>query len=567
MNRDNTTQGWLQIQCRQLPDVVEGVVILGHADGQEVEPVACWPEHQQPNTQLLDKAYAHLNASQTRPQFHLLAEGQATVCSPIIIDQRCYGSVCLRLHSHRPQTIQFVSTQLFNANDWFHWLAGERQQSRQKDTLLQGLLESLAYALNTSDDQAGWQPLVNSIAQRIDCNTVQLVLHSNAKPLLLATSQSQSDSYAQQLLLAAHEELARHVATIATTSKSDEFVRHQTWLRHENQTNVLHIPLFHQREMVASLALSGTAEIPSETVRSLEQLGLMLAPIIHLRLPTKTKRVTPVQYWHRFTLRSKWLASAALMSILLLLFTPMTMYVDADATVVSEHQRQVSVSADGFLQAAHVRPGDQVMLGQLLATLDTSDLLLERNKWQAKHRQYMKAYDKALAQGKRDEINIAKAQLAQAQAQLNQLAFQLERSEIRSPITGVVLSGELNTRLGAPVSRGEALYVIGPIEPLQLQLRVDEKDIALIDVGQHGDVLLTSIPGTVMNLSVSQLSPVAVVEGGRSFYPVEAALANVDQVLTVGMTGVGRVAVGQKPLWWRLSHRFFQWFSVWWWQL
>ena len=74
--------------------------------------------------------------------------------------------------------------------------------------------------------------------------------------------------------------------------------------------------------------------------------------------------------------------------------------------------------ADGYLKQAHVRPGDRVKAGQLLAELADEDLKLEERKAQSEVSQLENSYGTALVKQDRAEVAILGAKLEEARAQL-----------------------------------------------------------------------------------------------------------------------------------------------------
>ncbi len=101
-------------------------------------------------------------------------------------------------------------------------------------------------------------------------------------------------------------------------------------------------------------------------------------------------------------------------------------------------RRAVVAPYDGFIKEANARAGDTVKEGQVLATLEDRDLLLERLKWVTERQQHMFEYDKALATRQPATINVVHAQIDQADAQIKLLDEQLARIKLRSSISGLV---------------------------------------------------------------------------------------------------------------------------------
>jgi multidrug resistance efflux pump len=76
------------------------------------------------------------------------------------------------------------------------------------------------------------------------------------------------------------------------------------------------------------------------------------------------------------------------------------------------------------------------------------------------------------------DIDIARAAVEQAEAEVSQISTEIERATVRSPIDGQML--QVNVRQGEHVAdqSQQALMVIGRLNPLHVRADIDEHDIA-----------------------------------------------------------------------------------------
>jgi len=261
-----------------------------------------------------------------------------------------------------------------------------------------------------------------------------------------------------------------------------------------------------------------------------------------------------------------WLAACGLAAAVLL-FVPLPYYVAAPARLEGSVQRVVVAPVDGFLEQVNVRPGDSVKSGQLLAELATQDLQAERMRRRSELAQHENVYRAALARADRTQLVINQARAAEAQAQLSLVENQLQRAQLRAPFDGIVIKGDLPQQLGAPVQRGEVLLTLAPDDRYRLIVEVDERDVALVDAGLHGRLVLTAEPNAVFDFSVVRLLPVAVAADGRNFFEAEGALEAAGKTLRPGMRGVAKIAAGRRSAAWIATHRLFDWLRLTAWSL
>ena len=259
------------------------------------------------------------------------------------------------------------------------------------------------------------------------------------------------------------------------------------------------------------------------------------------------------------------LAAVALVIVVVMLFVPVEYRLSADASVQTTEKHWVVAPQDGYLGKVFVRPGDTVAKGAVLAQMNDDDLRLERRKLASQVQQYRQTYDTALANSQRVEAAIASAQMDQASIQLRLVDQQLERTQLMAPMDGMVVSDDISQTQGAPVKQGDLLFEVAATSGFLLQLFVDERDIAAVQVGQQGEVKLTSLPNERFALTVKSITPISEVRDGRNYFRVEAELARESDALRPGMTGSGKLAVGKRALGWIWFHDLWYWLrlSVW----
>ncbi|WP_084587737.1 HlyD family type I secretion periplasmic adaptor subunit [Devosia riboflavina] len=124
--------------------------------------------------------------------------------------------------------------------------------------------------------------------------------------------------------------------------------------------------------------------------------------------------------------------------------------------------------------------------------------------------------DQATLQFRQDalaELTVALAQLASTQQQLRGAEDRVRRTDIRSPVDGVVNTVEINT-IGGVVAAGEKLLDIVPIsDVLLVEARLRPSDVAFIIPGQEARIKLTAydysiyggLTGRVTNVSADSM--------------------------------------------------------------
>lgn len=129
------------------------------------------------------------------------------------------------------------------------------------------------------------------------------------------------------------------------------------------------------------------------------------------------------------------------------------------------------------------------------------------------------------------QIDLSKAQLAQAEARLQELKINLQNTTVTSPVDGFV--GKRNVDPGAMVSQNTPIASVVDISRLKMVVNVVEKDIRLVTVGDSGNVDVDAYPGEQFRGRVARVAP--VLDPATRTATMEIEIANGDGRLKPGM--------------------------------
>jgi len=236
--------------------------------------------------------------------------------------------------------------------------------------------------------------------------------------------------------------------------------------------------------------------------------------------------------------------------------------VTGKSVLEGEIQRAAVAPFDGFIRSAAVRAGDTVKSGDLLATLDDRDLILDQLKWRAEREKLLQKYREALAKHDRPNMVILESQIRQAESQLALANEKLARARIVAPFDGIVVSGDFSQMLGSPVEKGKVLFELAPLDSYRLIVQVSERDVRYISTQQHGTVAFAGMPDDRLPIILSRITPVTVAEEGRNSFRVEARLAELSPHLRPGMEGVAKIETGQRSIAWIWTRSVLEWFRL-----
>lgn len=245
-----------------------------------------------------------------------------------------------------------------------------------------------------------------------------------------------------------------------------------------------------------------------------------------------------------------------------LLCIPMPYRVHCDCELQPIHRRFIAAPYEGILESSKVERGDLVTKDQLLARLDGQQLRMELSALRAELEGSNKRRESSLANGEIAESQIAKSEMRRHQSKINILEQQLKHLEVRSPIEGIVVVGDLEKAHGAPVEMGQTLFEVAPLDQMVAEIGIPESELQYVEVGMPVTIKLDAFPFRSWEGTITSVNPQAEILNDTSVFVAEVEITN-DGDLKPGMQGAAKVSTHWSPLAWNLFHR--PWESVRYW--
>jgi HlyD family secretion protein len=232
--------------------------------------------------------------------------------------------------------------------------------------------------------------------------------------------------------------------------------------------------------------------------------------------------------------------------------------------LIGEATVEVAPKTGGRLTSVNVKLGDRVRRGQLIAKIEDREIVEQVRQAEASHqvaeatirqreadlklaetsversrnlygRQLLPRqtlddaearYTAAVAQ-----VDLARAQMAQSAARLQELRINLANTNVTSPVDGFV--ARRNVDPGAWVSQNAGVASIVDISSLRLVANVVEKDLRMVSAGDPGLVEVDAFPGEVFKGRIARVSP--ILDPATRTAPLEVEIPNPDYRLKPGM--------------------------------
>jgi len=221
----------------------------------------------------------------------------------------------------------------------------------------------------------------------------------------------------------------------------------------------------------------------------------------------------------------------------------------ATGTIEPEREVEVRPRIPGIVEKLHVKAGDRVEAGALLAELDRELLEVQLQEARAevqRARVELRLAESALeratklrSQGAATERDLdearaahdgAKAVLAMAEARERQYDVQVRYTTIRAPIGGKVLDvpieeGSAVSAVSA-VTGGTPLMTLAQEDPLHLEGLVDENEVKRISVGQAARVRTEAYGDQVFEGRVRKIAPIGERKQNVTYFEVEVEIVD-----------------------------------------
>jgi RND family efflux transporter MFP subunit len=194
----------------------------------------------------------------------------------------------------------------------------------------------------------------------------------------------------------------------------------------------------------------------------------------------------------------------------------------------------VSAMVAGRIDEFSILEGTPIHAGQVVAKLDSAPLQLQRAELQAQNGVAEAKLNQArtilertqqlapIGSASTKDLDRAKAEVAIAEAEQRQIAaviarvtWQIENTEIRAPIDGVVFERLKNVgEFVAPDSGKDGAALLTLYDPTKIQAWVDvtQRDASRVSVGQHVDISLDAAPGKTYEGRVIRILPRASLQ-------------------------------------------------------
>ncbi len=264
--------------------------------------------------------------------------------------------------------------------------------------------------------------------------------------------------------------------------------------------------------------------------------------------------------------RVLWYTVAAL-AFFFLVLCPLPMRVDGDAVVSPGQRALVQPEVAGVISKIFVKEGEHVQRGQALAQMEGWNF---RSALAAADSRYETAtlnMNKALAANDGTQAGVERVQADYWKAEVERAKQLLEKTDLRSPIDGVVATPHVEDFAGRKLEQGDSFAEVVNTSEAMVDVAVEDEDAGMLKAGQRAVVKLNSYPTRTFRGTVAVVSPQGTLLKDGSVFYARVAVPNEQGAIRAGMEGRGKVRVGWYPSGYVLFRRPFLWVyaKMWYW--
>lgn len=557
---------WLEWLCSQLPQVKVGLVVSDESQSGQFHSMAVWPEDSSQDQLLQDAAEETLRKKQ--PLITPLTDGKHHLGSyPVFVEGTLRAVVTLMFVAEEEAALEKTLAVIEYCTGWLELRLSRNALSSMvsNNNRQQVVIESIAQVLGERDFEHAALRFVNLMGRYLQAERVVLGFVKNIELVIHSESDSSGHSKKHELVKlttqAMQEACDQQESILWPPRESDNSVTqaHNKLAEQEGQRALMSIPLvdkescygailfdrpsdqpFSQEEQLTAEALSNFVGVVVEEKR---QSSLPLYAYVWRSIKNQLSRVVGPGYLGR-----KITLFCLILLSVFFAFVKGSYNISADSVIEGAELRSIVAPFDGYLESAKLRAGDSVKKDQLLAELDTRELNLERMSWISQQATSIRQQQDALSKQELSKVQISSAQIERAQAEIELLDYQISQAAMSAPFDALIVSGDLNQRIGTLLRQGDVLFELSPSNRFRLAMYVSEFRINDIKQQQTGRLVLAALPDQKFPFTVTRVTPIAEARDGATVYRVEAKFENADAILRVGLEGVAQIYVDERLL-------------------
>jgi multidrug resistance efflux pump len=170
--------------------------------------------------------------------------------------------------------------------------------------------------------------------------------------------------------------------------------------------------------------------------------------------------------------------------------------------------------------------------------------------------------------GSRPElIRQVEADVSKLETEVENLDYELGKTEVRAPIDGIVTTPFVERKLSQHLDPGDELCTIVDVSRVTVEMLVPEKELADVQHGNPVTMKARGLPSVNLEGRVDFIAPIAQTVNSQQMVVVKSELQNDDLFLKPEMTGVAKIYCGDRRIIDLMTRRLIRWIRTEFWDL
>jgi len=251
--------------------------------------------------------------------------------------------------------------------------------------------------------------------------------------------------------------------------------------------------------------------------------------------------------WHILLRRDRRATAAVVLTLFAVMWIPVPQSALAPAEIVPLEPTVVRAPLDGVVERIVVQPNQEVAAGDLLLTLDPTQIRnrldVARKARDVAEAEYRQAAQQAMFDDKsRQQLAILKGRAEQRQADVTYAESLFDRVRVKAERPGIAVFDDPNDWTGRPVKIGERILTIADPAKAEVEMRLPVSDAINLQPGAEVALFLNVAPERRIDATLRYASyEASVAPDGALAYRLKATLAGNAPPPRIGLKGTAKI--------------------------
>ena len=237
------------------------------------------------------------------------------------------------------------------------------------------------------------------------------------------------------------------------------------------------------------------------------------------------------------------------------------------AELIPGSRMPVRATVGGLLEEVRAQEGATVSRGDVLAVLRDDEIRIRISETEGALAAARREEASARSRGDETQSRLADIRTAEFTENLSLLREQLERTRIRAPVDGVILTVRPHEMLGEYLEPGRTFVLLGRTDRLQVEALIEQHDVDRVQTGLPIRLKVAARPNHTFVGTIVQMSPSATPgPAGDATVTVWGDIDNDEGLLRPGLEARAKIVGARRPVGYLVFRPLIRWIQMRFWR-